>query len=250
VIDSHTHLHICDPDDTELVHAAHAAGITKLLTVGTDVSSSRVALETAGLFPGVYAAVGIHPNTAAGFSDIHYDALLELAGDSLCMAIGETGLDFYRAGAPAEDQERAFLAQIEIARAVNKPVVIHTRDADDATLELLDAHADGVKVILHCFSMPARIEECLAHPDWWISFAGNVTYPANAAFRDAAIRVPADRLLVETDAPYLTPVPLRGKPNVPANVRITAEALAVERRVSYHDFDAGVEAAGAAVFGW
>ena len=250
MIDSHTHLHICEQDDTELVSAAHAAGVTKLLTVGTDVSSSRVALETAGLFTGVFAAVGIHPNSAAGFSDVHFDALSALAADSLCLAIGETGLDHYRAGAPVEDQTRAFLAHIEIARAVGKPVVIHTRDADDDTLALLDAHADGVKVILHCFSMPARIEECLAHPDWWISFAGNVTYPANAAFREAAIRVPASRLLVETDAPYLTPVPFRGKPNTPANVRLTAEAIALERRVSYSDFDAGVEAAGAAVFGW
>ncbi len=250
MIDSHTHLHICQQDDTELVSAAHEAGVTKLLTVGTDVSSSRVALETSGLFSGVYAAVGIHPNSASGFSDLHFDLLSELARDSLCLAVGETGLDLYREGAPIEDQKRAFLAQIEIARTVGKPLVIHTRDADDDTLSLLDAHADGVKVILHCFSMPARIEECLAHPDWWISFAGNVTYPANAAFREAAIRVPSDRLLVETDAPYLTPVPLRGKPNVPANVRVTAEAIALERRVSYLDFDAGVEAAAAAVLGW
>jgi TatD DNase family protein len=250
VIDSHTHLHICEPDDTELVSLAHEAGITKMLTVGTDVSSSRVALEAAALFTGVFAAVGIHPNSATDFGDVHYDALAELAADSLCLAVGETGLDYFRAGASPEDQKRAFLAHIEIARSVDKPVVIHTRDADEDTLELLDAHADGVKVILHCFSMPARIEACLEHPDWWISFAGNATYPANAAFREAAIRVPADRLLVETDAPYLTPVPLRGTPNVPANVRLTAEAIALERRVSYVDFDAGVEAAATAVFGW
>jgi TatD DNase family protein len=250
VIDSHTHLHICEPVDTELVTAAHEAGVTKLLTVGTDVSSSRLALETAGLFPGVFAAVGIHPNSATGFGDVHYAALSELAADPLCLAVGETGLDYFRAGAPEADQRRAFLAQIEIARAVDKPVVIHTREADQDTLDLLDAHAGGVKVILHCFSMPSRIEACLAHPDWWISFAGNVTYPANAAFRDAAIRVPTNRLLVETDAPYLSPVPFRGKPNTPANVRTTAEAVALERRVSYADFDAGVEAAAAAVFGW
>jgi TatD DNase family protein len=250
MIDSHTHLHICEADDTELISAAHAAGVTKMLTVGTDVSSSRVALEAAALFTGVFAAVGIHPNSATDFGDVHQAALAELAADPLCQAVGETGLDYFRSGAPVEDQKRAFEAHIEIARSVGKPVVIHTREADEDTLELLDTHAGGVKVILHCFSMPARIEECLAHPDWWISFAGNVTYPANAAFRAAAIRVPADRLLVETDAPYLTPVPLRGKPNTPANVRLTAEAIATERRVSYADFDAGIEAAAAAVFGW
>jgi TatD DNase family protein len=250
VIDSHTHLHLCSENDGDLVAAAHAAGVTKLLTVGTDVSGSRVALETAGLYSGVFAAVGIHPNSASDFSDVHYAALAELAADPLCRAVGETGLDYYRAGAPAEDQKRAFSAHVEIARSVDKPVVIHTRDADDDTLEILGAETDGVKVILHCFSMPARIEACLAHPDWWISFAGNATYPANAAFREAAARVPADRLLVETDAPYLTPVPLRGRPNTPANVVRTAEAIALERRVSYSEFDAGVEAAAAAVLGW
>ncbi|HET9073326.1 MAG TPA: TatD family hydrolase [Solirubrobacteraceae bacterium] len=250
MIDSHTHLHICAPPDTELVTEAHAAGVTKMLTVGTDVSSSRVALEAAALYGGVFAAVGIHPNAAAGYDDAHHAALLELAADPLCRAVGETGLDFYREGAPREDQERAFRAQIEIARAVDKPLVIHTREADTATLAILEAETAGVKVILHCFSMPDRIEACLAHPDWWLSFAGNVTYPANAGLRAAAIRVPAERLLVETDAPYLTPVPKRGTPNAPARVRLTAEAVALERRVPYADFDAGVEAAAAAAFGW
>ena len=250
MIDSHTHLHICRPPDTELVSEAHGAGVTKMLTVGTDVPSSRVALETAALYDGVFAAVGIHPNAASVYDDAHHAALLELAADPLCRAVGETGLDFYREGAPREDQERAFRGQIEIARAVDKPLVIHTREADAATLAILDAETAGMKVILHCFSMPDRIEDCLAHPDWWISFAGNVTYPANAALREAAIRVPAQRLLVETDAPYLTPVPRRGKPNAPALVRMTAEAVALERRVPYVDFDAAVEAAAADVFGW
>jgi TatD DNase family protein len=250
MIDSHTHLHLCEAEDARLVAEANAAGVAKLLTVGTDIESSRLALEAAGRFGGVHAAVGIHPNTATGFSDADFSALWELAADPACRAVGETGLDYFREGAPPEDQKRAFRAQIDIARGVGKPLVIHTRAADDDTLEILGAETDGIKVILHCFSMPARIEACLAHPDWWISFAGNLTYPANAAFRDAAIRVPAARLLVETDAPYLTPVPLRGQPNVPANVVATAEAVALERRVSFLDFDAGVEAAAADVFGW
>jgi TatD DNase family protein len=250
VIDSHTHLHICQQEDAQLVAEAWELGVTKLLTVGTDVETSRVALDAAGRFEGVFAAVGIHPNAATGFTDADFSALWELAADPACCAVGETGLDYFREGAPPEDQKRAFRAQIDIARSVEKPLIIHTREADDDTLEILHNETDGVKVILHCFSMPSRIEECLAHPDWWISFAGNVTYPANAAFRDAAIRVPASRLLVETDAPYLTPVPFRGKPNTPANVRVTAEAVALERRVSYVDFNAGVEAAAAAVFGW
>src|SRR5580700_239324 len=162
----------------------------------------------------------------------------------------EAGLDYYRDYAPAEDQRRTFEAQIELARSVGKPLVIHTRAAEDETLSVLHEQAADLKVILHCFSMPERIEECLAHPDWWLSFAGNVTYPKAEDLRSAALRVPTERLLVETDAPYLSPQPIRGKPNSPAHVVDTAQALAVERRVSYAELEASVEAAAAAVFEW
>src|SRR5207248_2032379 len=140
-------------------------------------------------------------------------------------------LDYYRDYAPRGDQLRAFEAQIELARETGKPLVIHTRAADDDTLRVLDERCTGVRLILHCFSMADRIEECLRHDDWWISFAGNVTYPKALPLRDAALRVPADRLLVETDAPYLSPQAVRGTPNQPANVVHTARALALERRV-------------------
>ncbi len=250
MVDSHTHLGICEPPDDELVAAAVAEGLTHMVTIGTDVESSALALAAAERFPEVYAAVGVHPNAATGFSDSDYAALEEMAQHPRCVAIGETGLDYYRNNATPEDQAVAFKAQIEIARRFDKPVVIHTRDADDHTLRILDEHAHGMKVIIHCFSMGSRIDECLAHPDWWISFAGNVTYPKNQDLRDAALRVPAARLLVETDAPYLAPQPMRGKPNSPALVVQTAQALALERRVSYHDFNLEVESAAQAVFGW
>ena len=250
MIDSHTHLYLCEPPDAELVEAAFEAGVTKMLTVGTNGATCRAALAAAEAFPQVYAAVGRHPNEATGFDDADFAELQALAAHERCVAIGETGLDFYRDYAPAEDQHRAFEAQIELARETDKPLVIHTRAAEDETLELLSAKAQGVKVIMHCFSMPERIEECLAQPDWWISFAGNVTYPRAVELRAAALRVPAARLLVETDAPYLSPQPIRGKPNSPAHVVDTAQALAVERRVSYAELEASVEAAAAAVFGW
>ena len=250
MVDSHTHLHICKPPDEELVAAAVTSGVTRMVTIGTDIQSSRLALAAAERFPEVYAAVGVHPNEATGFSDADYVALERLARHSRCVAIGETGLDYYRDHAPRDDQARAFSAQIEIAREAGKPLMIHTRAADDDTLAILDEHAAGLKVILHCFSMAARVDACLAHPDWWLSFAGNATYPKNEALRKAALEVPAERLLVETDAPYLSPQPLRGKPNSPANVVQTAQALALERRVSYDDFNVEVEAASAAVFGW
>ncbi len=250
MIDSHTHLHLCEPPDAELVERAFEAGVTRMLTVGTDGATCRAALQAAEDFPQVYAAIGRHPNSATGFDDADLAELEALAAHERCVAIGETGLDYYRDYAPREDQERAFMAQIELARRTGKPLVIHTRAADDDTLAILGEHAGDLKVILHCFSMPDRIDECLSHPGWWISFAGNVTYPKAEELRSAALRVPADRLLVETDAPYLAPQAIRGKPNEPARVVDTAQALAIERRVEYVSLEASVEAAAAAVFGW
>ena len=250
MIDSHTHLSLCEPPDEELVAAAVAQGVTRIVTVGTDAESCRAALTAAERFDPVYAAIGRHPNSAAGFDDAVRDELRELAVHEKCVAIGETGLDYYRDDAPPEDQRRAFLAQIELARELSKPLVIHSREADDDTLALLDEHAAGLKVILHCFSMASRVQECLTHPDWWFSFAGNSTFKRAEDLRLAALRIPADRLLVETDAPYLAPVPMRGKPNQPAFVVRTAQALAVERRVSYADFEQSVHDSAADVFGW
>jgi TatD DNase family protein len=250
VIDSHTHLDFCEPPNTELVAAASEAGVTRMITVGTTGASCRAALEAAEDFPQVYAAVGRHPNEATDFDDADLAELKALAAHPRCVAIGETGLDYYRDYAPRADQERAFTAQIELARETGKPLVIHTRAADDDTLRMLGERADGVRVILHCFSMADRVEECLAHEDWLISFAGNVTYPKSGPLRDAALRVPLDRLLVETDAPFLSPQAVRSKPNQPANVVHTAKALAVERRVPYAELEAAIERTAAAAFGW
>jgi TatD DNase family protein len=250
MIDSHTHLDACDPPNAELVAAAQAAGVGRILTVGTDGASCRAALAAAEDFPQVYASIGRHPSSATGFDDADLAELEALAAHDKCVAIGETGLDYYRDHAPHEDQRRAFLAQIELARATGKPLVIHTRAADDDTLALLAEHAAGLRVILHCFSMSARVEECLAHEGWWFSFAGNATYPSAGDLRTAALRIPADRLLMETDAPWLSPQPVRGKPNQPANVVATAQAIAVERRVAYADLEQSVEANAAALFGW
>jgi TatD DNase family protein len=250
MIDSHTHLDSCEPPNAALVEAAWEAGVQRIVTVGTDGASCRSALAAAEDFPQVYAAIGRHPSSATGFDDADYAELEALASHPRCVAIGETGLDYYRDHAPREDQRRAFIAQIGLARATGKPLVIHTRAADEDTLALLSEHAGGLRVILHCFSMAARVRECLEHPDWWFSFAGNVTYPKAVELRTAALAVPAGRLLVETDAPYLSPQPVRGKPNQPANVVATARALALERRVSYEQLEASVEAAATAVFRW
>jgi TatD DNase family protein len=250
VIDSHTHLAFCEPPDAELVAAALAAGVSRILTIGTDGSSCREALATAEAFPQVYAAIGRHPNSASGFDDADLAELQALAAHERCVAIGETGLDYYREYAPHADQQRAFEAQVELAREVGKPLIIHTRAADEDTLATLRERAAGLEVILHCFSMPGRVEECVAQPDWWISFAGNLTYPKAGDLRAAAIRVPEARVLVETDAPYLSPQPVRKHANQPANVVHTAQALAIERRVSYEELERSLERNAANLFGW
>jgi len=250
VIDSHTHLASCDPPAADLVSAAAEVGVRRMLTVGLDAASSADALALAEQFPQVWAAVGHHPNNAADFDDAGLAELTRLAVHDRCAAIGETGLDYYRDRAPKHDQERAFHAQIELARAVRKPLVIHTREADDDTIATLTARAVDVDVVLHCFSMPDRLDECLEHDRWWFSFAGNVTYPRNVELAAAAARVPAERLLVETDAPYLTPQAVRKQRNQPAFVAHTARFVAGARGIAYEELDALVDANAARLFGW
>jgi TatD DNase family protein len=249
MIDAHTHLDSCEPPNAELVAAAADAGVTRVLTVGMDSASNRSALAAAEAFPQVRAAIGRHPNHAAGFDDADLADLRALAAHPRCAAIGETGLDFYREGAPAEAQQRAFEAQIGLARDTGKPLVIHTRDAAEPTIATLREHAGGVTVVLHCFSMPEHLDTCVEQ-GWWFSFAGNVTYPKAGDLADAAERVPAERLLVETDAPYLSPQPVRGQPNQPAFVTHTARFVAERRGLEYDELDALVERNAATLFGW
>jgi TatD DNase family protein len=249
VIDSHTHLDSCAPPNDELVRAAEEAGVRRILTVGMDGDSCRSALAAAEAYPQVFAAIGRHPNHATGFDDAGLAEIEELARHLRCAAIGETGLDYYRDYAPRADQERAFHAQIELARATGKPLVIHTRAAEDDTIDTLRARADGLAVIMHCFSMPERLEECL-DAGWWISFAGNVTYPKAQDLAAAAEKVPDERLLVETDAPYLTPQVVRKERNQPAYVAHTGRFVAERRGVGYEELERVVERNAAELFGW
>jgi len=253
VIDSHTHLDLAAEQGVgtvdELVAAAGLAGVSRLLTVGTTPERSRDALAAAERHEAVLAAVGLHPNRAGELGEETIPALRALAEHPRCRAIGETGLDYYRDGAPRETQARAFAAQIALARETGLPLVVHTRAADDDTIATLARDARGLEVVLHCFSMPDRLEECLGH-GWWISLAGNVTYPRNAELAAAAARVPLDRLLVETDAPYLTPQAHRRERNRPAFVAHTARFLAEGRGIAYADLEAAVEANAARLFEW
>ena len=249
MIDSHTHLDSCEPGNAALAAAARAVGVTRMLTIGMDAASNRTALAAAAEFPEVFAAVGRHPNLAEGFGEADLADLRELARHPRCRAIGETGLDYFRDRAPRDDQLRAFHAQIDLARETGKPLVIHTREAQDDTIGTLRERAGGVRVILHCFSMPERVAECAAE-GWWFSFAGNVTYPKAYALADCVARVPEDRLLVETDAPYLSPQAVRKERNQPAFVVHTARFVAERRGLDYDELDALVTRNAAELFGW
>jgi len=249
VIDSHTHLDRTPGTEAELVAAAVEAGVRRILTVGTDSPSCRAAIAAAEAHEEVFAAVGRHPNDSTGYDDAVTEELRELARHPRVLAIGETGLDDYRDYAPRGDQERAFSAHMRLARETGKPLVIHTRAAEDDTIAMLDREAHGLEVILHCFSMPDRLDECLER-GWWISFAGNVTYPKAQDLAGAVARVPLDRMLVETDAPYLTPQELRKQRNQPAYVVHTARFVAERRGIAYEELEAAVDANAARLFGW
>jgi TatD DNase family protein len=254
VIDSHTHLFLCEKPTVELLEAAAAAGVNRMLNVGLDETTNAQVIAQAEANDPVFAAVGRHPNSAAGF-DAEQAALAELGAHPMVRAIGETGLDFYRDNAAPDDQRRAFAGQIEVAVDLGLPIVIHARDKDgesaaiDEIFATLDARAGTNAVVLHCFSAPQRVADA-AERGWFCSFAGNVTYPRSEALREAAAAVPEDRLLVETDAPYLSPQPLRGKRNQPANVIETAKVVATVRGVGYAELEATVAANARSLFGW
>jgi TatD DNase family protein len=256
VVDTHAHLGLCEPDPGELLAAACEAGVRRILSVGLGEDSNPGVVELAGRHPEVFACVGRHPNGATGFDDAAAEAIEELAGRDDVVAVGETGLDFYRDGSHPDDQRRAFSAQIGIANRVEKPIVIHLRDRDGSqdavteAFETLGAEIDGADVILHCFSAGPAWVEPAAERGWYCSFAGNLTYPKAEDLREAAALVPTDRLLVETDSPFLAPQPVRGKPNQPANVVATAERLAEVRGVPYEELERTVEANAERVFGW
>ncbi len=223
MIDTHAHL---GDDAAEVVERARQAGVTRIVDVATTVAGGRASLAFAEAHEGVYVSLGIHPHEAGAPADL--EELRELLQHPRAVAVGETGLDYFRDYAPHESQQQLFDAQLALARAVGKPVVIHTRAADTDTLSRLVEH-DG-PVILHCFSSQPLLEPALER-GWYVSFAGNLTYKNAYDLRTAARRIPSERILAETDSPYLAPQPVRGRRNEPAYVRHTLDALAAVRGV-------------------
>jgi TatD DNase family protein len=243
VIDTHAHL---GDDAGEAIERARAAGVTRIVTVATTLAGAREALALAEQHDGVFACLGIHPHEAGSEEAEHVGEIGALLGHPKAVAVGETGLDYFRDYAPADAQQRLFERQLALARETGKPVVIHSRAADDDTKERLLAHEGPV--ILHCFSSPGLLEPALERR-WYVSFAGNVTYKNAFDLRAAARRVPDDRLLAETDSPYLAPQAVRGRRNEPAYVAHTYEALAEARGVEVARLAAEIDANADTVFG-
>lgn len=230
--DSHCHLHLCEENGTldEVVDRARVAGVVDMLTVGIDIPSSRRSIEIASTF-GVKAAVGVHPNSATEWDEAAEIQLRELLSSDVVAAVGESGLDFYRDYAPVEAQEAAFLAHIELARSFGKALVMHTRDSMTRALDVLTEVEPPERLVFHCWSgdeaQLGRALDLGAH----ISFAGNVSFKNAESLRSAAAAVPDERLLVETDSPFLSPEPHRGKPNEPRQVSFVGLAVAQARDI-------------------
>jgi TatD DNase family protein len=245
VIDTHAHLTALDDAD-EAVQRAADAGVSRILTVGTGVDDCRRALALAERHDGVFAILGIHPHEAGTATEDDLAALRALLAHPKAVAVGETGLDWYRDYAPRDDQHRLFAAQLELASELAKPVVIHTRAADEDTLAGLAGFTGAV--VLHCFSSPHMLPTALEQ-GYHVSFAGNATFPKAVDLRLAATQVPAERILAETDSPYLAPQPVRGRRNEPANVVHTLAALAHARDEEPADLERQIEENAAECFG-
>jgi len=253
--DAHTHMDIMGLPVDGVLAAARAAGIGRVVNVGCDLPSSRWSVSCAAEYPDVYAAVAIHPNETAPLDssrDLVLTTVAELAASPKVVAIGETGLDYYRDWSPRDVQRSWFRAHIELARRTGKALMIHDREAHADVLAILAEYAPWrpYSVIFHCFSGDADMARACAEAGYVMSFAGNVTFKNAGPLREAARVAPPELILAETDAPYLTPVPHRGKPNSPAMTAHTVRFLAALKNLDLADFCARLQATGTRVFAW
>jgi TatD DNase family protein len=245
VTDSHAHLDACEEDASALVERARDVGVTRIVTIGTGIDSCRAALAIAEAHDSVYAVLGIDPHQAATPEAQRVDELRELLAHPQAVGVGETGLDSVRRYATPEEQRRLLDEHLALADELELPVVIHNREADDETASALASFRGTV--VLHCFSSPELVPVAVERR-YYVSFAGNATYPNATALRSAAAAIARDRILVETDSPYLAPQSLRGRPNEPANVVHTLHALADARGETFDELAAATHANAAAAF--
>jgi TatD DNase family protein len=246
VIDTHAHLDACEEPADILLDRARAAGVSRVLAIGSGIDSCRAVLEIAKRHEDVACVLGIHPHQAAGADAASPDELKAMLEAPSVVAVGETGLDFYRDYAPRSDQRTLFRQHLELATELDLPVVVHTRAASDETADLLLEFRGTV--VMHCFSSPELLPVVIER-GYYVSFAGNVTFAKAGDLRDAAAAVPPDRILSETDCPYLAPQPVRGRPNEPANVVHTVAALAAARGVTTESLAAQIDENANRAFG-
>jgi TatD DNase family protein len=224
-VDTHCHLFLIGDDPALAVEAARAVGVETFVCPGIDPDTSRQAVALAHSYRGVFATAGMHPHDASAFDDSARAEIERLLIEPMVIGVGECGLDYFRMRSPAEDQERVLRAHIDLSRAADLPLVVHTRDAWPRMLQLLD-EGSAERVVLHCFTGDADVAGECASRGYHLSFAGNLTYPRNEELRAAAAAIPLDRILVETDSPFLAPQRLRGRDNEPANVLDVIDELA------------------------
>jgi TatD DNase family protein len=248
VIDTHAHLDALDGDAGEALERARALGVERVIAVGSGLDSCRSTLALAEGEDGVFAALGLHPHQAGETGQADLKELERLLEHPKAVAVGEAGLDHYRDYAPRDRQLELFRAQADLAATLRKPLVVHSRAADEESAAVLASLSPDTSIVLHCFSSLGLLAPALEH-GWYVSFAGNVTYPNAAELRTAAAQVPAERLLVETDSPYLAPQAVRGRRNEPANVVHTLAALADARGVDPAELGQRIDENASAVFG-
>ena len=250
-VDAHCHLDLMDGSVAEVVAAAQAVGIARLVTIGIDLPSSQWQVDTAAAYDDVYATVAIHPNEAHNADEEAWSRIALLAKDPNVVGVGETGLDHYRTASDRwVQQEESFRRHIAIAKETGKALVIHDRDAHNDVLRVLESEGAPERVVFHCFSGDADFAGRCVDRGYVLSFAGNVTFKNADDLRAAAQVTPLDQLLVETDAPFLTPMPFRGRPNAPYLVPLTVRALAEVKGCDEGTIAAGVTATAARVFAW
>ncbi|TFH02556.1 MAG: TatD family deoxyribonuclease [Calditrichales bacterium] len=237
IIDTHTHLHFdsFDEDREQVVQRAIKNDIDAMITIGTDVATSRQSIELAHKFAVIYAAVGIHPNDSSNVTDEDFDQILELAKEEKVVAIGEVGLDYYRMYSPKEKQFDTLRRQVKLARKLGLPLIIHNREANEDILNVLNEEkADEVGGVFHSFTGDIHFLDSVLALNYLVSFTGPVTF-RHANYNQLIDRVPLSQLLLETDSPFLAPDPFRGKRNEPAYVRYIAEKISQIKGVSVDD---------------
>ncbi|MEP6759327.1 MAG: TatD family hydrolase [Actinomycetota bacterium] len=228
LVDTHCHLFLMDQEPAVAVEAARVARVDRLICVGVDVETSERSIEIASGLEGVFASAGVHPHDADGFDDASAARVEALLRDPSVVGVGECGLDWFRMNSEREAQVSTFRTHVALSNAIGKPMIVHVRDAWDDALRVLD-EGSAQRVVIHCFTGDAEIARECVRRGYWLSFAGNVTYPKNGHMREAAAIIPLDRILVETDSPFLAPQKLRGSDNEPRNVLLTLAELAAVR---------------------